>query len=392
MNRIVVVGASLAGLTAVETLREENFAGELVVINAETHAGYDRPPLSKKVLAGVMNASDITLKPAEFFATNRVDHRIGVRATAMDLAARTIVLATGEILTFDGLLIATGLRPRPLPRQPALRGLHMLRTLDDAVAIRADMLGTGAMVIVGAGFLGCEVAATARQMGLEVVLVDPMQLPMASQVGPELAAALLRKHRQKGVDIRTGRSVRGFEESEGQLTAITLDDGTRLPTTMAVVTIGSLTNTEWLQDSGLSLDNGVVCDSFCCAAPGVFAAGDVASWLHPRLGVQIRLEHRMHATEQAMTAARNMLGAGIAFDPLPYFWTDFYDARIQVFGRIPVEHEMLVLSGQIGEPGFTAAFCQGGIVEAVAGWNAAREIRKFSALVGKPAPIEAVTD
>ena len=142
MNRIVVVGASLAGLTAVETLREENFAGELVVINAETHAGYDRPPLSKKVLAGGMNASDITLKQAEFFATNRVDHRIGVRATAMDLAARTILLGTGEILTFDGLLIATGLRPRPLPRQPALRGLHMLRTLDDAVAIRADMLGT----------------------------------------------------------------------------------------------------------------------------------------------------------------------------------------------------------------------------------------------------------
>jgi len=392
VDRIVVVGASLAGLTAVETLREENFAGELVVINAETHAGYDRPPLSKKVLAGGMNASDITLKPAEFFATNRVDHRIGVRATVMDLATRTIALATGEILTFDGLLIATGLRPRPLPRQPVLRGLHMLRTLDDAVAIRADMLGTETMVIIGAGFLGCEVAATARQMGLEVVLVDPMELPMARQVGPELAAALLRKHRQKGVDIRTGRSVRSFEESEGQVTAITLDDGTRLPTKIVVVTIGSLANTEWLQGSGLSLDNGVVCDSFCCAAPGVFAAGDVASWLHPRLGVQMRLEHRMHATEQAMIAARNMLGAGIAFDPLPYFWTDFYDARIQVFGRIPVEHEMLVLSGQIGEPGFTAAFCQGGIVEAVAGWNAARDIRKFSALVGKPAPIEAVTD
>ena len=390
MNRIVVVGASLAGLTALETLREENFAGELVVINAEAHVGYDRPPLSKKVLSGAMRASDITLKPADFFETNRVDQRIGVRAAALDLAARTIVLATGESLAFDGLLIATGLRPRPLPRQPVLRGLHMLRTLDDAVALRADMLGRRAMVIIGAGFLGCEVAATARQMGLDVILVDAMELPMARQVGHELAGAVLRKHRQQGVDIRTGRSVRSFEESEGQVTAVTLDDGTRLPTKVLVVTIGSLANTEWLQTSGLPVDNGVVCDSFCCAAPGVYAAGDVASWLHPRLGVQMRLEHRMHATEQAMVAARNMLGTGIAFDPLPYFWTDFYDARIQVFGRIPVEYEMKVLSGRLGEPGFTAAFFQGGIVEAVAGWNAARDIRKFSALVGKPVPIEAV--
>jgi len=390
MNRIVVVGASLAGLTAAETLREEGFDGELILINGETHIGYDRPPLSKKILSGAMNATEVTLKPAEFFTANCINHRIGMRATALDLTARSIALATGEILAFDGLLIATGLRPRPLLRQPVLRGLHMLRTLDDAAALRADMLDTPAIVIVGAGFLGLEVAATARQMGLDVTLVDPMELPMAKQVGRELAAAVLHKHRQQGVEVRCGSSVRSFEESKGQVTGVSLEDGAQLPTKLVVVAIGSLTNTEWLQASGLPLDNGVVCDSFCRAAPGVYAAGDVANWLHPRLGVQMRFEHRMHATEQAMAAARNMLGAGLAFDPLPYFWTDFYDTRIQVFGRIPAEYEMTVLSGHLGESGFTAAFCQGGIVEAVAGWNAARDIRKISTLVGNPAPKEAV--
>jgi NADPH-dependent 2,4-dienoyl-CoA reductase/sulfur reductase-like enzyme len=400
MNRIVVVGASLAGLTAVETLREEGFDGELVLINGETHNGYDRPPLSKKVLSGVMNASEVMLKSSDFFVTNRIDHRIATYATALDLNARTIALGSGEVLAFDGLLVATGLRPRPLPRQPVLRGVHMLRTLDDAIALRADMMkekvlkataydgttsGSLAIVIVGAGFLGCEVAATARQMGLQVILVDPLELPMARQVGCELAGALVRKHMHQGVDVRCRRSVSSFQENKGQLSGVTLDDGSQIPTRIVVVTIGSLPNTEWLQSSGVPLDNGVVCDSFCRAAPGVYAAGDVASWLHPRLGVQMRLEHRMHATQQAMAAARNMLGADIAFDSLPYFWTDFYDTRIQVYGRIPAEYEMTVLSGHLGESNYTVAFSRGGIIEAVAGWNAGRDIHKISILVGKPA-------
>ena len=208
---------------------------------------------------------------------------------------------------------------------------------------------------------------------------------MARQVGRELAGALVRKHMHQGVDVRCRRSVSSFQENKGQLSGVTLDDGSQIPTRIVVVTIGSLPNTEWLQSSGVPLDNGVVCDSFCRAAPGVYAAGDVASWLHPRLGVQMRLEHRMHATQQAMAAARNMLGADIAFDSLPYFWTDFYDTRIQVYGRIPAEYEMTVLSGHLGESNYTAAFSRGGIVEAVAGWNAGRDIHKISKLVGKPA-------
>jgi len=384
MERVVIVGASVAGLTAAETLREEGFAGELVLVNGEQHAGYDRPPLSKAVLNGRMPPSEVALRPAEFYLEHRIDHRVGVRAEALDLRGRTVLIDTGERLGFDGLIVATGLRARPLPGQSALGGLHMLRTLDDAQQLRADLLASSRVVVVGAGFLGSEVAATARELGRDVTIVDPLGLPMLRQLGRDVAPGVLQAHRSRGVDLRLQRVVRSFHEKDGRVTGVTLDDDEPIEAQVVVVAIGSIPNTEWLQGSGLMLDDGVVCDEFCRAGEGVYAAGDVARWQHPRLGTSLRIEHRMHAAEQGIAAARNLLGAGVPFDPLPYFWTDFYDVKVQVFGRIDPDDEMTLLSGDLEGRSFTAAYICDGLITAVLGWNAPRQVRRLNSLVGQP--------
>ncbi|RZL66162.1 MAG: NAD(P)/FAD-dependent oxidoreductase [Variovorax sp.] len=381
MNRIVVVGASAAGISAAETLREEGFAGEIVMVGGELHAAYDRPPLSKGVLLGKITAGQVSLRPAESLAALNIEVRGGVRATGLDTAGKTLSLDTGETLCWDGLIIATGLSPRPLPGQPAWKGIHMLRTLDDALALREELLDARRVVVIGAGFLGCEIAATTRQMGLDVTLVDPLELPMLRQVGREVATAILQLQEAHGVQVRCGTGVAGFTGSADGVTGVSLSDGVHLDADVVVVAIGSIPATGWLQGSGLALDNGVMCDEFCCAAEGVYAAGDVANWLHPGLGTRLRLEHRMNATEQGMAAAQNLLGARVPFEPVPYFWTDLFDVKIQGLGRIDPACAMTVLSGRPGEAGFTAAFTRGGLITAVLGWNAPREFRKIRGLV-----------
>jgi 3-phenylpropionate/trans-cinnamate dioxygenase ferredoxin reductase subunit len=384
MHRVVVVGASVAGLTAAETLREEGFSGELVLVNGERHAGYDRPPLSKHILIGRLQASDLSLRPPEVYSMHSIDHRVGVRAEGLDLHRRTIRLDTGERIGFDDLIIATGLRARPLRGQPLLRGVHVLRTLDDAQQLRADLLASSHAVVVGAGFLGSEVAATARELGLHVTLVDPLELPMLRHLGSDVAAAVQQTHCHRGVQVRPGRVIAKFHEQGGRVTGVTLDDGEHLEAQVVLVAVGSIPNTEWLRDSGLDVHDGVVCDEFCRAADGVYAAGDVARWWHPRLGLSLRIEHRMHATEQGIAAARNLLGARVPFDPLPYFWTDFHDVKVQVFGRIGADDSMTVLSGRVGARAFTTAYASDGMITAVLGWNAARDIRRLRSLVGQP--------
>ncbi|WP_030997608.1 NAD(P)/FAD-dependent oxidoreductase [Streptomyces sp. NRRL F-5630] len=359
-RRIVVVGASAAGLTAAETLRREGYDGALTLVGEERHLPYDRPPLSKQVLAGEWTAARTRLRRPEEVTALGLDLRLGTAATALSQSARTVTLTDGEDLAWDAVLIATGVRPRRLP-WCGLPGTHVLRHLDDALALRERLAPGRRLVIVGAGFLGSEVASSARALGAHVTLVEPAPVPLAHVVGRLVGAHVARLHREHGVDLRTGTSVAAVETSAGRLTGVRLSDGTHVPADDVLVAIGSEPATDWLTGSGLPLDNGVVCDVHNSAAPGVYAAGDVARWHNPLFGTSMRLEHRTNAAEQAMAAARNLLHPGEArpFAPVPYFWTDQYGVRVQAYGHLRDHEETRVVAGDPAEGRFLVAYRRG---------------------------------
>jgi NADPH-dependent 2,4-dienoyl-CoA reductase/sulfur reductase-like enzyme len=385
VDRIVVVGASTAGLTAADTLRREGFTGTLTLVGEEPHLPYDRPPLSKQVLAGAWPPDRTALRRDADLQRLGLDLRLGCRAAGLDTAARTVTLAGGERLGYDGLVIATGLRPRRLPFGHQLAGVHVLRTLDDALALRAELLAGPRLVVIGAGFLGSEIAATARGLGLEVALVDVEATPLAAQVGGRIGALVADLHRDRGVRLHLGRRVSELAGEHGRVTAVVLDDGTRLPAEAVVVAIGSVPATEWLAGSGLPLGDGVICDETCRAAPRVYAAGDVARWPNP-MG-PARLEQRTNATQQAIAAARNLLAGpdgATPYTPTPFGWTDQYDTKIQLHGRAPAGAEVDVVDGDPGSGRFVARYRVDGRVVGVLGWNSPRALLQFRGLLGRP--------
>ncbi|MER7925771.1 FAD-dependent oxidoreductase [Streptomyces sp. NPDC096057] len=352
MNRIVVVGASAAGLTVAETLRREGYAGTLTLVGDEPHAPYDRPPLSKQVLSAEWEPDRVALRTPADLAGHGLDLRLGVAATALDLAAQEVWLSDGAKVPYDGLVIATGVRARRLPGE----GAHVLRTLDDALMLR-ERLGPGRkLVVVGAGFLGAEAAAVARRLGADVTLLEPAPVPLAHAVGERVGQVLAQAHADHGVKLRTGVSVTEVTD-EG----VRLGSGEEIEADEVLVAIGSLPNTEWLADSGLSIGDGVVCDEYCEAAGNVYAAGDVARWYNPLFGTSMRVEHRTNAAEQGMAAARNLLDseARKAFSPVPYFWSDQYDMKIQAHGYLRGHDEVAVVEGDLGERRFVAAYRAG---------------------------------
>ncbi|OXY88748.1 NAD(P)/FAD-dependent oxidoreductase [Streptomyces diastatochromogenes] len=352
MKRIVVVGASAAGLAAAETLRREGYDGTLTLVGDEPHPPYDRPPLSKQVLAAEWPPERVRLRPPADLAALGLDQRLGVAATGMDVADQALRLADGSVLPYDGLVIATGVRPRRLPGE----GAHVLRTLSDALTLR-DRLRPGLrLVVVGAGFLGAEAAAVAWKLGARVTLLEPAPVPLAHAVGEEVGRVLSRAHLERGVDLRTGVTVTEVTE-EG----VRLGDGREVEADEVLVAVGSLPNTEWLAGSGLTVADGVVCDQYCAAAPGVYAAGDVARWHHPHFGVRMRIEHRTNAAEQGMAAARNLLNPEAAkpFAPVPYFWSDQYDLKIQAYGYLRGHDELAFVDGDLAEGHFVAAYRTG---------------------------------
>ena len=378
---IAVVGASAAGLTAAQTLRREGYDGPVTVIGAEDRMPYDRPPLSKQILAGAWEVDKISLPST----VDGVEWRLGVRAVGLDVGGRRLALSTGDDLAYDKLVIATGVTPRRLPFGQDLAGVHTLRTLDDTLAFKAELASAGSLVVVGAGFMGSEVAAVASGMGVDVTVVDPLPAPMIRQFGPWLGGLVAKLHADHGVRMRLGVGVTGLTGSD-RVSGVVLADGTVLPADVVLVAIGSVPNTSWLAGSGLSLTDGIDCDSLCRAAPNVVAAGDVASWTHPVHGRRIRVEHRMNATEQGMAAARTLLGRGEPYAPIPYFWTDQYDVKIQAYGSFPDGAVPTVAAGgDVGTGRFAALYAYDGLVTGVVGWNLPRDTRQLRARIGDPA-------
>ncbi|MDJ0458635.1 FAD-dependent oxidoreductase [Arthrobacter sp. NQ7] len=349
---VLIVGASAAGLSTAEALRRGGHRGRLTLLDAESRDPYDRPPLSKQVLSGQWEPSKTTLRSREALDGLDAEWVLGDRAEHLETGARSVRTSTGRVLSADAIVLAPGVTPRYLPGQESLENAHVVRTVDDALRLKARLRTDRRLVVVGNGVLGSEIAATAAVLGVDVTLVGAAPTPMAAQLGDSASAMLAELHEKAGVRLIGGRRITGVRQ--GRTGAhVTLDSGEVLSADDVVVAIGSRPAVDWLAHSGLQLDDGIVCDSFCRAAPGIWAAGDAARWDHPQLG-SVRLENRTNAAEQALAVAADILGAGEAYAPIPYFWTDQHNVRIQVHGSIPPNARLRITDGDPATGRFVA--------------------------------------
>ena len=357
-----MVGAGLAGLRSAEALRRGGYGGQLTLVGAETHfPPYDRPPLSKQLLAGTWDLDKVQLRTDDDLD---LDLKLGRRATSLDTRNRRLMLDGGEELSYDGLVIATGAQPRHLPAAADHGGVFVLRTLEDCLALRDALAGSPRVAVVGAGFIGCEVAATCRQLGLDVTIVEFLPLPLVRVVGPVIGNVCADLHRDHGVKLVLGVGVAGVE-GHHQVERLALADGSSVEADVVVVGIGVAPATDWLEGSGLTLDNGIVCDETCAAVgvDGVVAAGDVARWPNRRFGEIMRIEHWTNAAEQAEAAAATLLAgpeAAQPFAPIPYFWSDQYDVKFMSVGMIGPDDEVEIVEGSVEERKFIATYTRAG--------------------------------
>jgi 3-phenylpropionate/trans-cinnamate dioxygenase ferredoxin reductase subunit len=341
----VILGASLAGAKAAETLRTEGFEGRVVLLGEEQVRPYERPPLSKDYLRGEVGRDAAFVHDASFYEKNDIDLRLSTRATSLDTKDRVVGLASGEAIGYDALLIATGAVPRRLEVPGAeLQGVHYLRQLDDSDRIREAIRGAGRVVVVGAGWIGCEVAASARQMGAEVAMVATSRVPLGHAIGPQLGEFYRDVHVDHGVEMHLETSI-GALQGDGSVSEVELSDGTTLSADVVVAGLGVTPRVELAESAGLTLDNGVrTTEHLAASAPGVFAAGDVANAWHPVLHRNVRLEHWSSALNQGPVAARNMLGRPTPYVKIPYFYSDQYDIGMEYSG-LATEWDRLVFRG-----------------------------------------------
>ena len=382
LGHVVIVGGSLAGLRAAESLRSGGFDGRVTIIGSEPHLPYDRPPLSKRLLSGAWEPDRIVLRKAEDMASIDVGWRLGVSAVNLDVDRRVVGLDDGDEVAFDGLVVATGASARRLPGQDAHGAAFVLRTLDDSLALREHLLGGGRrVVVVGAGFIGLEAAATARGLGNEVLVVEGGPAPLVRGLGAEMGSAVSACHGDHGVEIRCGVSVDGF--GPGVVTI----DGRDEPADVVVVGIGVSPSTGWLDGSGLDIRDGVVCGADLNAGvPLVYGAGDVVRWHNPTFDEEMRVEHWTNAAEQGALAAANVLaeatgGPTVDYAPVPFFWSEQYDHRIQFLGRSlapgTVDGDVRVVAGSLADRRFAALYRSGDRLRGVLGFDMPRQVMPF---------------
>lgn len=379
IERIVIVGASLAGVHAAEELRASGFDGEITLLSAEPEAPYDRPPLSKRFLAGTCEEDQLTLRPADAYDALGIRLHLGAAATGLEIGRRVVHSADGLIHPFDGLVIATGSRPRWPAALPRLAGMHTLRSLADSRSIASEFAKTPRVAVLGGGFIGAEVAATARELGLEVTLVEAAPTLMSRALGPSFGDLMVRIHRDRGVDVRCGVAVTGVIGG-ARVDGLLLADGHRVEADVVVVGVGNEPVTDWLESSGLPLDDGVVCDELCATeVPGIVAAGDVARWRHPRLGM-IRSEHHGNAVEQGMAAARTLMGQGTPYAPVSYVWSDQYEHKIHALGSYRPGDETRMIGPSL------ACFVRENRMVGAAGVDARRELMRLRRAIEQEEP------
>lgn len=384
MRTVAVVGASLAGLSSARALRGQGFDGRLVVIGDEPHRPYDRPPLSKEFLAGKVTGEDLALEDED--EELDVEWLLGVRAERLDLTERSVVLADGTRVRADGVVVATGASARNLPGAQGLAGIHTLRTLDDAVALRAEIEPGRRLVVIGAGFIGAEVASTAWALGLDVTVVEALATPLAGPLGTQMGGIVSTLHADHGVRLICGTGVRGFT-GVGRVEGVALDDGRLLPADLVLVGVGAQPNVGWLQGSGLELDNGVRCDAGgLTSSPGVVAVGDCAAWYDRRLGRHHRVEHWTGALDRPKRAVATLLsGDSSGPDVAPaYFWSDQYGVRIQFAGDARSADTVTVEDGDPADRCFLAVYRRDEEPVGVLGMNQARAFTRWRRLLGAP--------
>jgi 3-phenylpropionate/trans-cinnamate dioxygenase ferredoxin reductase subunit len=383
VERVVVVGAGLAGLRVVERLHELGAGFEVVLVGAEQHRPYDRPPLSKEVLRG----ERATPYLVDDLAALGVHARLGRRAVALHPDQRTVLLDDGTSLPYDAVVVATGASPRRLPGLHG-DGVHVLRTVEDAEALRADVQRSRRVVVVGGGFIGCEVASSARALGAEVTLVELLPAPLARVLGPAVAAEVAALHRDSGVQLRCGVGV-VEARGEGADRELVLSDGSAVRAGVVVVGLGVLPEVGWLEGSGLAVDDGVLCDEHGrTSAAGVWAAGDVARWYHPLLGDAVRLEHWTTAGDHGRAVAADIAGHPEPLGDVPYFWSDQHGVKLQVLGVPHADDDVTLL--RVGpEPGrLLAVYGRDGRFTAVLGLSAARFVMRMRPLLADGADLQ----
>lgn len=388
-NGIVIVGGGLAAARTAEQLRRSEYAGRITIVSDEAHLPYDRPPLSKEVLR--KEVDDVALKPRGWYDEKDITLRLGSAATRVDTAGRTVTLDDGTVLGYDQLVIATGLVPRRIPAFPDLEGIRVLRSFDESLALREHASAARRAVVIGAGFIGCEVAASLRGLGVDVVLVEPQPTPLASVLGERIGELVARLHRAEGVDVRLGVSVAEVR-GEGRVDTVVLTDGTELTADLVVVGIGSRPATAWLDGSGVdidSVDSGVVCDEAGrTSAPNVWAVGDVASW-RDSTGHQARVEHWSNVADQARVMVPAMLGQDAPpAVVVPYFWSDQYDVKIQCLGE-PEATDVVHLVEDDGRK-FLAYYERDGVLVGVVGGGVPGKVMRVRAKIAAATPISEI--
>lgn len=378
MSGTLIVGAGLAAVRTAEQLRRNGFDGPITIVGAEEHLPYDRPPLSKQMLRG--EVASVALKPADFYEDNQITVRLGCPARAVDVSGHSLELADGQVLDYEQLVIATGLVPNHITAFGELDGICVLRSLDDCAALRTRAASARRAVVVGAGFIGCEVAASLRTLGVQVVLVEPQAAPLAGVLGEQTGALIARLHRDEDVDVRTGVTVVAVSGDKA-VASVTLSDGSAIDADLVVVGIGSRPATEWLLGSDVDVADGVVCDETGrTSAPDVWAIGDVASW-RDATGTQVRVEHWSNVAEQAKVLVAAMLDREAATSPgVPYFWSDQYDVKIQCLG-CPRAGDIVHLAEDDGRR-FLAYYERDGVLVAVVAAGIPEKVRTARAAIG----------